>query len=359
MADRGVVRRAGFTLVELLLTVLIIAILSALLVPVLAPAEATQRAPCIWNMRQISAALQMYVRDSGGMLPPTEHRQEVFDYFRALPGGVPMEYCPTSYDANPYLRWPVMLDRYLRSRDVWTCPQAKLKRTAEFIIGPKDWLQHLKSHEGEWGSGTGFCVALGTWPAGWGGPVTDTLTQKRLASAVTSRRFPTAPAFQQSIGTNKESCEVRVSTVPRPAWYVVCADAGYSADAFGTGTLSYPDICALECGNTACGWVDWEIASSDCAEWAGTCHYVYAPSDGSFLRPRTGRLLRAPYARHSGGVNIGFLDGHAAWMHSETVIGLSPSWGNPNRGRLRGYEAWGPTADSEFAGCAPGVPTLY
>jgi prepilin-type processing-associated H-X9-DG protein len=187
--------------------------------------------------------------------------------------------------------------------------------------------------------------------------VTDTLTQNRLASAVTSRRFPTAPAFQQSIGTNTEACELRVSTVPSPAWYVVCADVGlHAAEGFSTGRLSYPDICGLECANSYCGWADWE----ECAPLAAGCGlYDYAPNDGSFLRPRTGRLLRGPYARHAGGVNIGFLDGHAAWMNSEVVIGLSPTYANPNRGRLRGYEAWGPTSDSPFAECAPGVPTLY
>jgi prepilin-type N-terminal cleavage/methylation domain-containing protein/prepilin-type processing-associated H-X9-DG protein len=354
MADRGVVRRAGFTLVELLLTVLIVAILSALLVPVLAPAEAKQRAPCIWNMRQISAALQMYVRDSGGMLPPVEHREEVLDYFNAV-GGYDWDYdCGTAYVANPYLRWPVILSPYLRSRDVWTCPQARLKTTAEFIIGEKDWFRHVRDNQGEWGSGTGFCLRLGTWPAGWGGPVTDTLMQGRLASAMTSRRFPTAPAFQQSIGTNSEACELRVSTVPSPTWYVVCADAGYYADGFSTGTLSYPDLCALECANDLCGWVDWE----ECGLTPNCGVRDYAPNDGSFLRPRTGRLLRAPYARHAGGVNIGFLDGHVGWMHSETVIALSPSYAHPNRGRLRGYTNWGPTSDCGFESSWE-HPTLY
>jgi len=354
MADGGRVRRAGFALTELLLVVLIIAVLSALLVPVLAPPAATQRAPCIWNMKQISAALQMYVADSGGMLPPVEHREEAIEYFSGSYGDV----CNRVYEANPYLRWPVILSPYLRSRDVWTCPQARLKTTAEFIIGPKDWLQHLKAHEGEWGEDTGFCLALGTWPAGWGGPVTDTLAQGTLASAVTSPRFAVAPAFQQSIGTNSEACELRVSTVTDPAWYVVCADAGRYADGLSTGRLSYPDICALECANDMCGWVDWEA----CAASAANCGlYDYAPNDGSFLMPgwRAGWGLRAPYARHSGGVNLGFLDGHVAWMGSLRLIALSPTVAHPTRGRLRGYTNWGPTSDCGFGADNPGIPTLY
>jgi prepilin-type processing-associated H-X9-DG protein len=69
--------------------------------------------------------------------------------------------------------------------------------------------------------------------------------------------------------------------------------------------------------------------------------------------------LRRPYARHFGGVNIGFLDGHARWVYSEEVIELSPSHGNRSRGRLRGYGPWGPTSDAPWYDPASGVPTLY
>ena len=30
--------------------------------------------------------------------------------------------------------------------------------------------------------------------------------------------------------------------------------------------------------------------------------------------------LRRPYARHLGGVNLGFLDGHASWWNSERLL---------------------------------------
>jgi prepilin-type processing-associated H-X9-DG protein len=44
---------------------------------------------------------------------------------------------------------------------------------------------------------------------------------------------------------------------------------------------------------------------------------LYAPNNGAFLRDPS---LRNPYSRHLGGVNLGFLDGHAAWWHSERLI---------------------------------------
>ena len=69
--------------------------------------------------------------------------------------------------------------------------------------------------------------------------------------------------------------------------------------------------------------------------------------------------LRKSHARHFGGVNIGFLDGHAQWFDSEQVIELSPTRTNLDRGRLRGYTPWGPTRDASWYDPSSGKPTLY
>lgn len=63
--------RRGFTVVELLVVVMVIAILVALLLPGLATARAMAlRAACANNLRQIGLAAVMYVTDSGGIYPP-------------------------------------------------------------------------------------------------------------------------------------------------------------------------------------------------------------------------------------------------------------------------------------------------
>lgn len=59
--------RGGFTLVEVLVVVAIVAVLTALLVPaVLGAFRAAQQTACASNLRQIGYAMQMYLKDNDG-----------------------------------------------------------------------------------------------------------------------------------------------------------------------------------------------------------------------------------------------------------------------------------------------------
>jgi prepilin-type N-terminal cleavage/methylation domain-containing protein/prepilin-type processing-associated H-X9-DG protein len=70
MRGQGTFRRSGFTLVELLVTVSIIALLLAVLLPSLRGARNQAKlAVCAANLRQIGIGIHVYADDSGGCVP--------------------------------------------------------------------------------------------------------------------------------------------------------------------------------------------------------------------------------------------------------------------------------------------------
>lgn len=64
--------RAGFTLIDLLVSIAVMGVLISLLVPSLKSArESARRVSCASNIRQVGYALQMYASDNKGQLPPS------------------------------------------------------------------------------------------------------------------------------------------------------------------------------------------------------------------------------------------------------------------------------------------------
>ncbi|HUU54055.1 MAG TPA: type II secretion system protein [Armatimonadota bacterium] len=363
----------GFTIAELLVTVAIIAVLAVMVVPVFkARSEEARTLTCQSNMQRIVTAIRLYMADNDDTMPPDEHRMEVIEYFQTVPGGHPTrsytigdpdDRCNRDVQANPYLRYPVILDSYVR-KSVWQCPSATLVSGGGWIVPEPDWLSYLKSYQGDWGKATpdeadGPCHLA--WPKGWGGEVTDSLVQHRLAVPQFSLLYgvPATGAFIQSIGTTR--CpDLTLAEVADASSFVIAGDAGNAAEGMGAGVIAYPEICALPCGNEVCGFADWEA----CAEPAADCGlYRQTPRDGSFLRNVS---LRTPYARHRGrfspgvpmwqrsGVNIGFLDGHVRWIASEALLDDAKTGAVSGLGPL-----WGPSSQCGFAELYPGVPTLY
>ena len=100
--------RRGFTLIELLVVIAIIAILAAMLFPVLARArEKARQTSCLSNVKQIMLANLMYADDY-------DERIVTESYVGAGSGG---------WWTNPgVVMWWMILDPYLNNRDILLCP---------------------------------------------------------------------------------------------------------------------------------------------------------------------------------------------------------------------------------------------
>jgi prepilin-type N-terminal cleavage/methylation domain-containing protein/prepilin-type processing-associated H-X9-DG protein len=284
----------GFTLIELLVVIAIIGILAAMLFPVFARArESARKIQCLSNVKNIAIAFQMYLTDYDRM-PPDEHRQEVID-----------QWCESvARHANPYLPLPVILDEYIKNRDVWRCPSAGSWH-AGFCIMPSyggDWFAYFQKHM------ESFCcygaACNYTFPPGWGGAVTDTGVQLTVSD-------PEADGFMQDIGTNRYMRDLSTSAINDPAKYVVASDTGAANYEFDkTDRISYVDtqlVCRAACRYPVADWVNCSW-TTECG--AGDPRFATDPQ----FRKEHGQ------ARHLGGTNLGFADGHAKWYNAEATL---------------------------------------
>jgi len=330
-----VARRRGFTLIELLVVIAIIGILAAMVFPVFARArESARKAVCLSNMKNIALAVNMYLTDYDDTFPPSEHRQEVMDYLRTQPGGGNI--CRVGQDneriewqaalANPYLRWPVVLDPYVRNRDVWRCPSAKITNSAGFIYGSPDWLRYLMDNQGSWGEANmiGPCEGIMSFPQGWGGEVTDSILQQRLASYDSRHGTYTGAlgAFVQTIGCGEQNFYgVKLASMDNVVAVPVAADSGPQGTWLSVCTMAYPDICCSECSGVA--WYAWGWPSEECptGEWCPGCPDIHATV--AYVRDGYKDTWKETATRHLGGTNIAFADGHARWFPAQRICAMS------------------------------------
>jgi prepilin-type N-terminal cleavage/methylation domain-containing protein/prepilin-type processing-associated H-X9-DG protein len=299
-------RRHGFTLIELLVVIAIIGILAAMVFPVFARArESARKSVCLSNVKNIALAIQMYLGDNNDTLPPAEHNADVVHYFS------PCADCnEPANKANPYLRWAVILDEYTKNRDVWRCPSAKMVSGASEIIPVQDWFRWWTANADEEGN----VENLGndsSWPAGWGGSVTDSMLQGNAG--------PDSKAFEQTIGCNSlPNKDLKLASVEETVKFVICGDTGVKSEPESWANMVFPDTCAAE---ATCVNPDWYVDTNDCYlegerplyDW---CIIVSLADAKSFWSDGD---RRRSYARHLGGTNLGFLDGHAAWWQADAV----------------------------------------
>ncbi len=343
-------QRRGFTLIELLVVIAIIGILAAMLFPVFARArESARKTQCLANVKNIAIAYNMYMVDYDRGVNTFENRSDAAAYFDGIPGGGDKclddngdpDGASMASRFNPYLRREVLLDDYIKNRDVWRCPSSKIERSPEVIVSNSNWLAEYQAHEGVWGA-DGFCPKDDTFPPGWGGAVTDTFVQNAVASDAWGSGAKGERAFSMGIGVNYNLDAASTSQFQDAADTVVCHDNGPMGSYTNPGMMAYPDMCAADCSGEYCNWAGTGNEACEGSTWGTGCAmYPFLPFDGANWTMCHDRERFKKYTRHLGGSNIGFLDGHAKWMPAQAIIAKVVEEENAGNNYPMGMETWG------------------
>jgi prepilin-type N-terminal cleavage/methylation domain-containing protein/prepilin-type processing-associated H-X9-DG protein len=130
-------RRRGFTLVELLVVIGIIAVLIGILLPTLNRArESARNAQCLSNLRQLGLGCVMYMNQHHGLLPPVR-----FIPKGQSPGGA---ITPGGFWLNVLSERGFLKGNNTENRNAYICPNSLQELNNE-------WHQHPQTNTSNWG----------------------------------------------------------------------------------------------------------------------------------------------------------------------------------------------------------------
>ena len=259
--------KKGFTLIELLVVIAIIGILAAMLFPVFARArESARRAVCLNNIKQICLGMLMYLNDWDESFPGTI--TDDVSGVVTIPAGEDGSDQWKAEAANPWQRWFVKVDAYLKNRSVWDCPSAKIAEMAR---------------------GVNKTISL--------------VDVDCLGNEITPNQWPFPCDWigvRLSVGLTRGLRDQRLAACPDTAAYVMAADATNPMSP-GLGHVVFADNCAgaCMCPSTWVYPIPWPQEIMDAGSIAGW---------EVWLEENT--------MRHTGGSNLGFADGHAKYIKS-------------------------------------------
>lgn len=259
--------RKGFTLIELLVVIAIIAILAAILFPVFAQARDKARsASCLSNLKQVATASLMYVQDYDETIMPARTQAD----FKSANGAA----CNRGFSP-----WVVLIQPYTKNWTMMRCPSQ-----------PEDpfdiWGTNASSiPECNW--------AL--WPS-YG--INWNYLQKTTGDNAGCVENGWCPGGLPNIS---------IAQIKSPAATVFCTDTkavGTSTGWFSSFVVDSP-ACNQDYRNNA-----WYCGTYSNHGW-GTGNTVGETNNFAGGKGGGTGLF---HARHNGGGNVAFCDGHTKWM---------------------------------------------
>ena len=128
-------RTLGFTLVELLVVIGIIAILIAILLPALGKARVqARRTACMSNLHQLGISMNLYLAAYKGTFPPHRENATVINDGAAL-------------ERNPGTGWwGTLMQPFIKSEKILQCPDMAQRSAGDQRHPLEPWLQ-LQRHQ--------------------------------------------------------------------------------------------------------------------------------------------------------------------------------------------------------------------
>ncbi len=261
--------KSGFTLIELLVVIAIIAILTAILFPVFAQARAKARqVSCLSNTKQIGMAMLQYAQDYDEIIVPNRIN--------------------TRY-TNGTLNWEDLLAQtYLKNYDVFICPES-----VNNAVNPPD--QAVTNSPSDQLPTAAVTIVNGVYTYQHATAYVANNMYRYDNTGILGPIFANIP----NSGTANTSPVTSMAEIQAPASTVFVMDGGEAAlPALPNNTARYlSEFVATSSGSplTAVPSINYNASK---------------PYARSFANSGEADII----ARHNGGVDVAFFDGHVKWM---------------------------------------------